>query len=259
VCGRIASSIDARTGAVQLRGSVVDMTEAHRAAEVRVRRTARHADYLARVEHTLRTHLSVVEGWSGILERSFDDLAPAVRDEAIGAIRRNSTSLVAHVKGLMNESAFLARADAIEVGPVDAAAVVSTVAADYQGLAQDRYLRVSPASGVTATASAEGLDTIVRHLVENSLHHAREGGGVEVLTREVPGRTVEIVVRNDGDPIPDDVQLFAPFVKDRASGGNGLGLHVVATLVEAMGGRVAGGNRTDGPGAQFVVSLPAGQ
>ncbi|MBB1482437.1 PAS domain S-box protein [Tessaracoccus sp. MC1865] len=255
--GRVATATDPRDGSLRVRGSAVDITGAHRAAEARVRRTARHADYLARVEHTLRTHLSVVEGWSGILEKTFDDLPPTVRDEAIGAIRRNATSLVAQVKGLMNESAFLAQADVMEVGPVDVAIVAAAVAADYRGLAEGRRLEVSPTSGVVATASAEGLDTIVRHLVENSVHHAGEGGSVEVLTRSLPGRTVEIVVRNDGAPIPEGVELFAAFAKGRSSGGNGLGLHVVSTLVEAMGGRVTGGNRTDGAGAQFVVALPA--
>ncbi len=37
----------------------------------------------------------------------------------------------------------------------------------------------------------------------------------------------------------------------------GLGLWVSASLVERYGGRIVAANRDDGPGARFVVVLPA--
>lgn len=251
---RIAPVYGNRGEIVKIRGTAVDVTDIHRATEARSRRTARHADYLTRVEHTLRTHLSVVEGWAGILEASFDDLDPATRGDAIGAIRRNASALVGHVKGLMSEAAQHARAETVVVEALDVAEVVATAVADYRGLSA-RAVVAEPTSGVWALGTRDALDTVARHLVENAVRHTPESGCVEVVTRHGPGNHVEVVVRDDGPGIAEGVTLFTPFSKEAQSSGHGLGLHVVRTLVEALGGTVEGRNRTDRAGAEFVVSL----
>ncbi len=251
---KVAPVFDAHGEISMIRGTVVDVTDLHQATEARVRRTVRHADYLTRVEHTLRTHLSVVEGWAGILESSFDELDRATREDAIGAIRRNASALVGHVKGLMSEASEHAKADSIVVQPVDVAEVAATAAADYRGLS-GRSIVAEPTSGLWAMGSRDGVDTVVRHLIENALRHTGDSGCVEVLTRHAGGATVEVIVRDDGPGIAADVQLFTPFSKESRSSGHGLGLHVVRTLVEAMGGTVEGHNRDDGPGAEFITTL----
>lgn len=250
---RIAPVYDARGELQRVRGTAVDVTDIHRAAEIRTRRTARHADYLSRVEHTLRTHLSVVEGWAGILESSFDQLEAGVRDDAIGAIKRNASALVTHVQGLMSESAQYAAAETIVLEPVDIAEVVAGAAADYRGLSNQTVV-VEPTSGVWAMGAREAVDTVARHLIENAARHSPDGGCVEAVLGTRPGGHVEMAVRDDGPGIADGVILFTPFSKESRSSGHGLGLHVVRTLVEAMGGTVTGRNRTDGQGAEFIVT-----
>lgn len=251
---RIAPILDGHGEITKVRGTAVDVTELHLAAEARARRTARHADYLTRMEHTLRTHLSVVEGWAGLLEGSFDELDQATRVNAIGAIKRNSTALVGHFAELMSEAAQHAMADNIVAEPLDVADVAARAAADYQGLS-DRNVVVEPSSGVWALGSGEAVDTVVRHLVENAMRHTEDMGRVEVVTRHGQFSAIEVVVRDDGPGIAEGVQLFTPFSKGSRSSGHGLGLHVVRTLVEAMGGTIEGRNRTDGAGAEFIVTL----
>ncbi len=251
---RIAPVHDAHGEIVMVRGTAVDVTELHQASEARLRRTARHADYLTRVEHTLRTHLSVVEGWAGILEASFDDLDPLVRADGIGAIKRNASALVGHVKGLMSEAAEHAKADSIVVGPLDIADVAAAAAEDYRGLS-GRAVEAEPVMGVWALGAHDAVDTVARHLIENAVRHTDELGCVEVLTQPGVGDAVELIVRDDGPGIAEGVTLFSAFSKDSRSAGHGLGLHVVRTLVEAMGGTVEGRNRTEGRGAEFIVTL----
>ncbi|MGV8845138.1 PAS domain S-box protein [Tessaracoccus sp.] len=251
---KVAPVFDVRGEITMIRGTAVDVTDLYQATEARARRTARHADYLSRVEHTLRTHLSVVEGWAGILEASFDELDPATRLDAIGAIKRNASALVGHVKGLMSEAAQHAKADTVVVQPLDVAEVAAAAAADYRGLS-GRVVGARPSSGVWAMGSRDEADTVVRHLIENALRHTGELGCVEVLTRHGGGAAVEVIVRDDGPGIAAGVQLFTPFSKESRSSGHGLGLHVVRTLVEAMGGTVEGHNRDDGPGAEFIITL----
>ncbi|WP_239022387.1 ATP-binding protein [Raineyella fluvialis] len=149
-----------------------------------------------------------------------------------------------------------AKADSLLVGPIDLAALVAGVAGDYRGLAAQRVITADPPAGVSGLGSAAALDTVVRHLIENAIRFTAEDGRIDLVTRPVRGHRVELAIRDDGPGLPSDVDLFSAFAKGERSAGDGLGLHVVRTLVEAMGGEVTGHNREDGTGSEFIVTLP---
>jgi signal transduction histidine kinase len=68
---------------------------------------------------------------------------------------------------------------------------------------------------------------------------------------------VRIIVSDDGPGIPaaDRQRIFEPFFTTRrASGGSGLGLSIVKSLIEAAGGTLL---LADGEGgASFILTLP---
>lgn len=237
--------------------AIADVTERVTADALRARRVEQRAEYLARVEHTLRTNLSIVLGWSEMLTEKQRPLADAERRAAAAAIARNAAALLAHVEGLLGEARATARVEILESVPVDVAALAAEVVADYVGRPGAGTLRAVPRQGVVALAAADALATVLRHLVENAARAAGPAGHVTVRARTRPAGIVEIDVRDDGPGIAPGTQLFAAFAGPATAGRSGLGLHVVRTLVEAMGGSVRGGDRTDGPGAAFTVSLPA--
>lgn len=237
-----------------VRGTSADVTEEHERREGRARRLAQRADYLARAEHTLRTNLSVVEGWADLLVEQGGAIDDETRARGIAAIGRNAALLADHVKGLMDEAAFWARAEAIEPVAVDVAAIAAGVVADYVGPSTVGSITSSPPTGVMAMAGPSEIDTVLRHLIENAVRLVGPDGNVAVTAGSGPHGAVELVVRDDGPGLPHGIDIFAAYAK--ADGpGHGLGLHVVRTLVEAMGGTVAAHDRDDGPGAEFVVTL----
>jgi len=101
------------------------------------------------------------------------------------------------------------------------------------------------------------LERLIRNLVTNAIAYNRAGGRVEVVVAEDPA----ITVRNTGQPVPADAvpALFEPFrrLTDRTdhSGGAGLGLSIVRSIVTAHGGTVHASPGTDG-GLVVEVSLP---
>lgn len=101
------------------------------------------------------------------------------------------------------------------------------------------------------------LKQALMNVVVNALEAvAHPGGGVVVSTRRA-GSTCEVVVADDGPGLPPDPEsVFAVFHSTK-KGGTGLGLAIARALVERQGGSLEAWTATPGPGAVFVISLPA--
>jgi signal transduction histidine kinase len=102
------------------------------------------------------------------------------------------------------------------------------------------------------------LRRVVANLIDNALQYGR-AAHVLVDTSE---QTVQLTVDDEGPGIPAEQReaLLEPFVRletsrNRRTGGAGLGLAVVRSLVEAHGGVINIGDAPTG-GARFTVSLP---
>ena len=101
----------------------------------------------------------------------------------------------------------------------------------------------------------EALRRVLENLIENALVHGPEGGKVTVALRADDGHAV-LTVRDDGagpDPAHRD-RLFERFWRGPDAlhrSGSGLGLSIVAAVVERHGGCVL----VDG--ATFTIQLPA--
>ncbi|WP_018701117.1 sensor histidine kinase [Amorphus coralli] len=102
------------------------------------------------------------------------------------------------------------------------------------------------------------LRRIIANLVDNALRY----GHAAHLSVDADADVVMLVVDDEGEGVPQDQRaaLLEPFVRMEASrsrltGGAGLGLAVVRSLVEAHGGTLTIGDAPTG-GARFIVSLP---
>ncbi len=125
--------------------------------------------------------------------------------------------------------------------------------------AENRTLAIRPAA---ASAMLIGDRLALRRIVSNLVGNAIKYGRAAHVVLDVEGRWIVLTVDDEGPGIPatDRELLFEPFVRLEASrarktGGAGLGLAVVRSLVEAQGGDIAVGDAPGG-GARFAVRLP---
>lgn len=110
--------------------------------------------------------------------------------------------------------------------------------------------------------SHERLVQILLNLLLNAADAAKSEGGRVIVRAARRAEGVRVEVEDNGPGIAPEVRdtLFEPFVTTKPVGeGTGLGLAVCRGLVESAGGSIAaeppeGG----GPGARFIVDLPAG-
>jgi light-regulated signal transduction histidine kinase (bacteriophytochrome) len=113
---------------------------------------------------------------------------------------------------------------------------------------------------LTVPIDSDRMMQVVSNLISNARHHGNQDSAIEVTLAE-RGDNVQLEVRNEAPPIPDDmvVNLYSPLKHTsvgnvRNRGGLGLGLHIAQQIVQQHGGDIV--YRYEAPQVVFTVSLP---
>jgi len=118
-------------------------------------------------------------------------------------------------------------------------------------------LHAEVAPGLRIDGNKTVLDRILGNVVGNALKYSDPGGQVWVRV-EADGCVARLVVLDEGPGIPAGAEqrIWGDGVRGAgARKGNGVGLGVVKTMVEDMGGTVAARNHPD-HGAEFTIRIP---
>ena len=122
-------------------------------------------------------------------------------------------------------------------------------------------VRVDAPATLPARRDEAALQLALRNLLDNAVKFSPPGSTVRVAVAR-DGGDATVVVRDAGRGLDDEerAHLFEPFWRgsDVATGGAGLGLHLVRELVAAHGGTVAAHSDGRDRGACFTVRLPLG-
>ncbi|UXY26484.1 sensor histidine kinase [Streptomyces sp. HUAS TT20] len=252
--GRVAAAFN------RMLGHVEDALTKRHASEERLR------TFAADASHELRTPVASVRGHAELALLHPGPVPPEVT-RALERIAAESSRMGEMVDDLL----LLARLDAgrpLERRPVDLTHLVLDAVTDASAAGPDhRWTLELPEEPVTVTGDAHRLQQVLANLLANARLHTPVGTKVTV-SLETEGdtdgsRTSTLKVHDDGPGIPEDVQpgVFERFTRaehrrrtDASGGGAGLGLSIVAAVVEAHGGSVGLESR---PGATtFSVRLP---
>lgn len=150
----------------------------------------------------------------------------------------------------------------LERRPVALDRIVTDAVADARAVEPKRpiLLEAAPAE---VPGDESRLRQVVSNLLANARVHTPPDTPVHVSVTPEDGR-VRLVVADEGPGIEpaSRARLFERFyradpARSRSSGGNGLGLAIVAAIVDAHAGTVSVDERPGG-GARFTVELPGG-
>ncbi len=212
---------------------------------------------VADVAHELRTPVTILRG---LTEELLDGLA-APTPERLSSLHDEVLRLGRLVDDLAALAAAQASALSIRRAVVDLGRVTADVVAAMQpqfveaGL--DVQLETAP---VVVDGDDERLRQVVTNLLTNAVKFTPDGGRIGVGVERAHGQAV-VTVTDSGPGIPPDElpHVFERFWRGRAAAGragSGIGLAVVAALVDAHGGTVEASNLPTG-GARFTIRLPA--
>jgi signal transduction histidine kinase/ActR/RegA family two-component response regulator len=190
-------------------------------------------------------------------------------DETLARERTIIERQVGHITRLVDDLLDVARITRGKVDlkrePVEIAEVVAKAIEMASPLLEERrhHLEVAvPARGLVVDGDTSRLAQVVANLLTNAAKYTHAGGHVRVCA-EKTGDRVTLHVADDGVGIAPEVlpAVFEPFLQehqalDRAQGGLGLGLTIVANLVKLHGGAVTAHSEGRGRGSTFTVALP---
>jgi two-component system sensor histidine kinase QseC len=142
---------------------------------------------------------------------------------------------------------------------VDLGEVVTDILAELTPWILDRGLEPSleiGAGDLRLAIDAGALGIALQNLVSNAVEHSPPGGRITVSLKRL-GSRFELTVEDEGSGIDKAslTRVFERFYSRNSPNGAGLGLSIVATIIERMGGQVRLDNRADG-GLAATLSLP---
>jgi two-component system OmpR family sensor kinase len=249
--GRLGAALNAMLGQIELAFAK------RQESEERLRR------FLSDASHELRTPLTSIRGYAELFR-----LGAASRPEDTSRAMQRIEEEASRMGVLVDELLALARLDEMPVTlrePVDLAPLVEDAGRDARAISPEREVTVSiePNARLAAhvvSGDIHQLRQVLANLVTNAIKHTPAGTAIDLSLQSEDGLE-RIEVRDHGPGLPEAAQdaVFERFWRaevgrERGRAGAGLGLAIVAEIVEAHDGRVSAGNAPGG-GAVFVIEL----
>ena len=220
--------------------SVIDMAATLSNRETTVRSFTNH------VTHELRTPISTLRAATELLEDSAE-LSPADR-HLVAQIRGAGQQLDRQMEALRQVAA--ARETDYR-GRTRLPELIKGLAPRHPGLRI-----VARGEEAVLPLAMEGAEIVFSHLFGNAAGHGAKTVSIDARQE---AELLAVTVRDDGRGVSSGnrERIFEPFFTTRReSGGTGMGLHIVASLLRAHGGRIVLEPAADGSGAAFRIEFP---
>jgi PAS domain S-box-containing protein len=243
-----------RNGTGKLKGAMLVLREAGR----RAHQTPTGMEIVSTVSHELRSPLTSVKGYTGLLLSRWDRLNDPQKKEMLEQVNHDAD----RVKRLIDELLDISR---LETGRLHLRRQMVDLRVLVDGVLENVHMEY-PELDVTVEfsedvrevyADSDKITQVLTNLVENACKYGSVVG--MRVTAEVVAGEVAVGVTDTGEGIPaaDLPKVFNKFFR-RDLGrptGSGLGLWISRGLVEAHGGRLTASS-IPGDGTTFRFTLP---
>ena len=240
--------------------------ELNRALESEKQASAAQSRFLATMSHEIRTPLNGILGLTDVVLSN--EITEKVRPN-LEKIQRSGLSLNRILNDVLDLSKLNAGKLALESIPFDLKRAAKDCVAFYAQLAENKAIslriNVDKKLNTCVVGDATRLSQILNNLVSNAIKFTHHGSVTLCLAKGEASKTHQFVrfsVKDTGEGInaSEQERVFDAFTQanssiNRVHGGTGLGLQIVKSLVEAMGGTVYLLS-AQGEGSEFYFELP---
>jgi len=204
--------------------------------------------FTAHVSHELKSPLTSIQGAAELLRDNAQRMTETERNKFLGNIIDDTERLTALVRRLRE----LAKADNPQLGGRTSLASVIAKAG-----------QAGPAIAIEATGdlareiemSEENATIVLSHLIDNAAQHGATAIRISIDADD--DDRLRLTVEDNGSGVSERnrARIFDPlFTTRRESGGTGMGLSIVQSMLRAHGGSIR--LLADKTGAAFEISVP---
>lgn len=213
------------------------------------------------VSHDLKGPFNRIFALSQLMSMTGDNLR-ADQKEYLGKIHQIVADGLSMVRNLLDNRRLEDRGIELNPEPLNITAVVVNLVKQYQSLAEKKQIRINfnQTEAIPAKADKIYLSRVFENLLSNAIKFSPAGKQIHVTISD-EGTSVEVSVKDEGPGIlaEDQKKLFQKFQKLAArptagESSTGLGLFIVKTFIEKMGGTIRCESE-EGKGAKFTVSI----
>lgn len=214
-------------------------------------------DFVSNVSHELKTPLAVIRNYAAAFR---DPKLPAeLREKYAETLVETSERLTALVGNVLRLNKLENQEILPEPEPVALGEMLRESVLGFEELFERKSLELECDIADAEIDSVPGyLEIVFQNLLSNAVKFTPEGGKIAVSLRRIPGH-VEVRVADAGVGIPPEVgaHIFEKFYQgdtSHAREGNGLGLALVKTVIDRLGGEIEV-ESAPGRGSVFTVRL----
>jgi two-component system sensor histidine kinase KdpD len=217
---------------------------------------------LTSISHDLKTPLAAVLGAAGALRdlsASLDDNAKA---DLLGTIIDESERLNRFIANLLDMTKLESGAIAPNTALHDIGEIVGSALERARKILNRHRVEVEIAPELPMVM-VDGVlfEQALFNLLDNAAKYAPPDSTVRVQAwRDDDSVHLQVLDEGSGIPQADLERIFEKFhrvhKRDQVRAGTGLGLAISRGFIEAFGGTIEAGNRTDRQGAIFTITLP---
>lgn len=201
------------------------------------------------VSHELKTPLAIMKGYLDILKWGKDD--KNLLNEAI----ENMDIEVRNIERIINTLFLSSNLEKISIKKeiTNVRELFEKIKKDYELLNIERKIIINADEQINIFADKNLISEVLRGLIDNSIKYSI--GDIELIakenkiTNEKIDKTIEIIVRNYGEGIPEEEKkkLFERnFQGKNAKKGAGIGLSIIKDIILLNDGEIYLENREDG-------------
>lgn len=221
-------------------------------------------DFLAKVSHEIRTPLNGVMGMITLAKNDYQDHGKCL--EHLDKASASAQYLLALINDVLDMSQIESGKQKLSEETVDMTALLKEVKSQMEISAREKGLSAETNAQTLKHRYFKGdylrLKQILTNLTTNAVKYTPAGGTIRLEIGEAEkddGSTVVFRVEDNGEGIaPEQMEaIFKPFEQAslQRKGGVGLGLSIVRSFVELMGGTISVDSEP-GVGSAFQVMLP---
>lgn len=217
----------------------------------------------AAIAHDLKTPMTSVQGFAKALSEG--KVSEAEQKEIYDIIYAKSCTM----NDMINTIFEYSKLGTEEYKPIpesfNICSVVRDIAAENYTDFEEHDIELDidiPDEEITVNADKKELSRAITNLVVNVYKHNPDGIKAKISVEKAENRSdknVLIKILDTGAEIPQDMDIFEPFVTENTSrmsgGGTGLGLAITKRIIERNGGKIYVSSREEGYTKGFIIEI----